>query len=184
MNQRRIIRIVIALIMQEIFKKTIVRFFLKGSRIFVAWRSRREGNLNSPVPILLSGRLSNSDCNSTNRRQRKRWFQYVCTILPFQGVTLLLLCGVYGALAGRRYIAIPVDGFDVIELSPVPPATARITRQTEAYLPVAVPSVSQEEPRSLRSERSNARILDYVDFGGQTGSNGAFSWYADYPAHH
>ncbi|XP_033309014.1 uncharacterized protein LOC117210274 isoform X1 [Bombus bifarius] len=100
------------------------------------------------------------------------------------GVTLLLLCGVYGALAGRRYIAIPVDGFDVIELSPVPPATARITRQTEAYLPVAVPSVSQEEPRSVRSERSNARILDYVDFGGQTGSNGAFSWYADYPAHH
>ncbi|KAK1120859.1 hypothetical protein K0M31_011060 [Melipona bicolor] len=103
--------------------------------------------------------------------------------VPLQTVTLLLLCGVYGALAGRRYIAIPVDGIDVIELSPMAPATARIARQTEAYVPVAVPSVTHEELRSPRLERSNAHILDYVDFGGQTGSNGAFSWYADYPAH-
>lgn len=26
------------------------------------------------------------------------------------------------------------------------------------------------------------RILDYVDFGARTGLNGAFAWYADYPA--
>ncbi|KAF3419854.1 hypothetical protein E2986_12206 [Frieseomelitta varia] len=108
----------------------------------------------------------------------------VCDV-PLQTVTLLLLCGVYGALAGRRYIAIPVDGIDVIELSPMAPATARIPRQTEAYVPVAVPSVTHEELKGPRLERSsNAHILDYVDFGGQTGSNGAFSWYADYPAHH
>ncbi|XP_016914114.1 uncharacterized protein LOC107999002 [Apis cerana] len=99
-------------------------------------------------------------------------------------VTFLLLCGVYGALAGRRYIAIPMDGIDVIELSPVAPPTPRIARQTEAYIPIPVPSISQEELKSPRQERSNVHILDYVDFGGQTGSNGAFSWYADYPAHH
>ncbi|OAD59810.1 hypothetical protein WN48_07930, partial [Eufriesea mexicana] len=98
-------------------------------------------------------------------------------------VTLLLLCGVYGASAGRRYIAIPVDGIDVIELSPMAPATSRIARQTEAYVPIAVPSISQDELKSSRAERSNGHILDYVDFGGQTGTNGAFSWYADYPAH-
>ncbi|XP_017787611.1 PREDICTED: uncharacterized protein LOC108570286 [Habropoda laboriosa] len=96
-------------------------------------------------------------------------------------VTLLLLCVVYGASAARRYIAIPVDGIDVIELSPVAPS--RITRQTEAYVPVAIPSISQEELKSPRAERSTAHILDYVDFGAHTGSNGAFSWYADYPAH-
>lgn len=105
-------------------------------------------------------------------------------ILPLQTVTFLLLCGVYGALAGRRYIAIPMDGIDVIELSPVAPPTPRIARQTEAYIPIPVPNISQEELKNPRQERSNAHILDYVDFGGQTGSNGAFSWYADYPAHH
>lgn len=25
-------------------------------------------------------------------------------------------------------------------------------------------------------------ILDFVDFGSQTGANGAYSWYADFPA--
>ncbi|XP_076618502.1 uncharacterized protein LOC143340441 [Colletes latitarsis] len=98
--------------------------------------------------------------------------------------TLILLCGVYGALAGRRYIAIPVDGFDVIELSPIAPTAPRIARQIETHVPIAVSSIHQEDPENLRSERSTSPILDYVDFGGYTGSNGAFSWYADYPAHH
>ncbi|XP_078050365.1 uncharacterized protein LOC144476916 [Augochlora pura] len=96
-------------------------------------------------------------------------------------ITLILLCGVYGATAGRRYIAIPVDGIDVIELSPV---VARIARHTDGYVPAPAPSNHQEDPESLRLERSVNPILDYVDFGGYTGSNGAFSWYADYPAHH
>lgn len=97
------------------------------------------------------------------------------------GITLMLLCIVCGVLGGRRYIAIPVDGIegiDVIEVNPL--TSSRVTRQTEAY----VPSVHQDDPREQRSERSATHVLDYVDFGGQTGSNGAFSWYADYPAHH
>ncbi|XP_029163816.1 uncharacterized protein LOC114935234 [Nylanderia fulva] len=102
------------------------------------------------------------------------------------GITLMLLCAVYGALGGRRYIAIPVDGIegiDVIEVSPI--TSSRVARQTEAYVPVPVPSVvHQDDSRDQRSERSATRVLDYVDFGGQTGSDGAFSWYADYPAHH
>ncbi|XP_031841516.1 uncharacterized protein LOC116430924 [Nomia melanderi] len=96
-------------------------------------------------------------------------------------VTLILLCGVYGALAGRRYIAIPVDGVDVIELSPVTP---RIARQAGSYIPIAIPSNHQDDLENPRLERSVTPVLDYVDFGGYTGSNGAFSWYADYPAHH
>ncbi|XP_076296128.1 uncharacterized protein LOC143216713 [Lasioglossum baleicum] len=95
-------------------------------------------------------------------------------------VTLILLCGVYDAAAGRRYIAIPVDGIDVIELSP---ATTRIARQSEGYAPI--PSNHRDDSESPRLDRSvNNPVLDYVDFGGYTGSNGAFSWYADYPAHH
>ncbi|XP_014474204.1 PREDICTED: uncharacterized protein LOC106744198 [Dinoponera quadriceps] len=89
---------------------------------------------------------------------------------------LSVACNVFG---GRRYIAIPVDGIDgidVIEVSPIAPLLARMARQTEAYVPIGV---HQDDS----SERSATRILDYVDFGGHTGSNGAFSWYADYPAH-
>ncbi|XP_036142055.1 uncharacterized protein LOC105832083 isoform X2 [Monomorium pharaonis] len=100
------------------------------------------------------------------------------------GIALMLLCAVCGTLGGRRYIAIPVDGIDgidVIEVNPIAPSLSRVARQTEAYVPVAISSVDDFEVQ--RSERSAARVLDYVDFGGHTGSNGAFSWYADYPAH-
>ncbi|XP_066589117.1 uncharacterized protein [Prorops nasuta] len=100
---------------------------------------------------------------------------------------LTVLCGLYGfsVVSGRRYIAIPIDGLDVLELNQMtsPAATfPRNPRQTETYIPIAV---HQEEVESLpRPERSTTtHILDYVDFGGHTGSNGAFSWYADYPAH-
>ncbi|KAG7208624.1 hypothetical protein KM043_014831 [Ampulex compressa] len=98
--------------------------------------------------------------------------------------SLLVVYGICGALAGRRYIAIPVDGIDVIELNPIAPPAPRISRQTEAYVPVAIPGVHHEDLESQRTDRSTAHILDYVDFGGHTGTNGAFSWYADYPAHH
>lgn len=102
---------------------------------------------------------------------------------------MTLLCAVCGVLGGRRYIAIPVDGIDgidVIEVNPIAPSLSRVARQTEAYVPVAMyqSSVShQDDSEVQRSERSAARVLDYIDFGGHTGSNGAFSWYADYPAH-
>ncbi|XP_044009668.1 uncharacterized protein LOC122853322 isoform X2 [Aphidius gifuensis] len=80
-------------------------------------------------------------------------------------------------IAGRKYIAIPIDGLDVFELSPVVQQVQRLPRQTEAYV------VHQNEPESQvpRIERSNSQIMDYVDFGAQTGNNGAFSWFADYP---
>lgn len=97
----------------------------------------------------------------------------------------MLLCAIYGVLGGRRYIAIPVDGIegiDVIEVNPITASLSRVARQTEAYIPVAIPSVVHQD--NSREQRSATHILDYVDFGGQTGSNGAFSWYADYPAHH
>ena len=90
------------------------------------------------------------------------------------------------SLAGPRYIAIPIDGVDVIELSPLPTSSAgagpRIARQTEAYLPMAVHQ--QHASEFEQSRPATAHILDYVDFGAHTGPNGAFSWYADYPSHH
>lgn len=105
----------------------------------------------------------------------------------FQGITLTLLCAVCGVLGGRRYIAIPVDGIDgidVIEVNPITSSLPRVARQTEAYVPIAISGVPHQDDSEIqRSERSATRVLDYVDFGGHTGSNGAFSWYADYPAH-
>lgn len=85
-------------------------------------------------------------------------------------------------VAGKKYIAIPIDGLDIFELSPVVQQVQRLPRQTEAYV---MANVHQNEPESQvpRIERSNQQILDYVDFGSQTGANGAYSWYADYPAH-
>ncbi|XP_011170455.2 uncharacterized protein LOC105203366 isoform X1 [Solenopsis invicta] len=102
-------------------------------------------------------------------------------------LALTLLYAVYGVLGGRRYIAIPVDGIDgidVIEVNPIASSLSRVSRQTEAYVPVAISNVAHQDNSEVqRSERSATRVLDYVDFGGHTGSNGAFSWYADYPAH-
>ncbi|XP_011302334.1 uncharacterized protein [Fopius arisanus] len=94
---------------------------------------------------------------------------------------LLLVTGVSMAAAGTRYIAIPIDGIDVIEVNPILPPAPRYPRQTEAYL---VSNQQETESQVPRIERSTAQILDYVDFGAQTGMNGAYSWYTDYPAHH
>lgn len=100
---------------------------------------------------------------------------------------LLTLYGVSDVLAGRRYIAIPIDGIDVLELNPISLTSApRVPRQADpAYVPqlANVPNLHHEELENSRAERSIGHILDYVDYGGHTGSNGAFGWYADYPAH-
>ncbi|KYM94516.1 hypothetical protein ALC62_14959, partial [Cyphomyrmex costatus] len=102
-------------------------------------------------------------------------------------IILTLLCVVCGILGDRRYIAIPVDNIDsidVIEVNSIAPSLSRVERQTEGYIPVAVSSVSHQDDSKMQySEQSAAHVLDYVDFGGHTGSNGAYSWYADYPAH-
>ncbi|XP_063972880.1 uncharacterized protein LOC135160357 isoform X2 [Diachasmimorpha longicaudata] len=91
---------------------------------------------------------------------------------------LVFLLGVSMAAAGTRYIAIPIDGIDVIEVNSILPQAPRYPRHTEAYL---VPNPQETESQVPRIERSASQILDYVDFGAQTGVNGAYSWYADYP---
>ncbi|XP_015596708.1 uncharacterized protein LOC107268442 [Cephus cinctus] len=92
----------------------------------------------------------------------------------------------YTVTAYPRYLAIPIDEVNIIELSPILPASPRIARQADEYIvPVTVSKSNHEENENLvpRPERSTTRILDYIDFGGHTGVNGAFGWYADYPAH-
>ncbi|KAK0179584.1 hypothetical protein PV327_005323 [Microctonus hyperodae] len=95
---------------------------------------------------------------------------------------LLLSFGVSMVTAASRYIAIPIDNIDIIEVNPIAPSQ-RVSRQTEAYVPLVISNRPELENQEPRIERSSP-ILDYVDFGSQTGANGAFSWYADYPAHH
>lgn len=81
---------------------------------------------------------------------------------------------------------------DIIEVNPLQQQqqqqqlqmSQRAPRQTEAYIPQIFSHGQQlrsEERQQPRLERSP--IFDYVDFGAQTGNNGAYSWFADYPAH-
>lgn len=100
---------------------------------------------------------------------------------------MTLLYVIYGVLAAHRYIAIPINAIDdinMIEVNPIASSLSlpRVLRQTETYVPPATSAIIHQD-NSERLERPTTRILDYVDFGGHTGSNGAFSWYADYPAY-
>ncbi|XP_046587043.1 uncharacterized protein LOC124297613 isoform X2 [Neodiprion virginianus] len=100
-------------------------------------------------------------------------------------VTLILLVDAGHLIAGRsRYLAIPLDDVKIIELSSgIPSFMPRVARSAEAYVPVAVATLQNEEVEPTpRIERAAAHYLDYVDFGGHTGENGAFGWYADFPA--
>jgi len=95
----------------------------------------------------------------------------------------MLLCAVCGISGDRRYITIPIDGIDavdVIKVNAIAPSLSRVAKQTKAYIPIIVSSVSHQDDSEV--QRLATHVLDYVDFGGHTGSNGAFSWYADYPA--
>ncbi|XP_012060766.1 PREDICTED: uncharacterized protein LOC105624002 [Atta cephalotes] len=93
---------------------------------------------------------------------------------------LMLLCAVCGISGYRRYITIPVDDIDVVDVIKVNAIAPSLSRVAKAYIPIVVSSVSQDDSEV---QRLATHVLDYVDFGGHTGSNGAFSWYADYPAH-
>ncbi|XP_018375249.1 PREDICTED: uncharacterized protein LOC108769017 [Trachymyrmex cornetzi] len=115
----------------------------------------------------------------------KKWMS---TTPHYLDIVLTLLCAVCGVLGDRHYIAIPVDGIDgidVIKVNAIAHSLSRVAKQTKAYVPFAVSSISHQDDSEVqqRSERLATHVLDYVDFGGHTGSNGAFSWYADYPAH-
>ncbi|XP_023288100.1 uncharacterized protein LOC105703817 [Orussus abietinus] len=113
-----------------------------------------------------------------------------------QWLALVVLIGVSSVRAGSRYIAIPINEIDVIELNPIAQAMpaipgiqhpARIARQAETYVPVSISAIHRTEEVEAgppRFERSPSQILDYVDFGAHTGANGAFGWYADYPTRH
>ncbi|XP_048513031.1 uncharacterized protein LOC105692529 [Athalia rosae] len=96
-------------------------------------------------------------------------------------IALILIISACFVAARPRYLAIPLDDVEIIELSSLP----RVSRHAESFIPVAVATVHAEEVEpSPRIERSTAtHFMDFVDFGGHTGENGAFGWYADFPAH-
>ena len=99
---------------------------------------------------------------------------------------MCLIVGVSLVAGASRYIAIPIDEIDIIEVNPISHQAPRYPRQTETYVPALVSGIHHEdlENPSPRIPRSDAHVMDYVDFGAHTGNNGAYSWYADYPTHH
>ncbi|XP_034945748.1 uncharacterized protein [Chelonus insularis] len=99
------------------------------------------------------------------------------------GFILTLLSIVSFVSGATRYLAIPIDGIDIIEVNPM---SQRVTRQAEAYSPITYTNHQRNDVDHQSSPRIDRLqpILDYVDFGSQSGSNGAFSWFADYPARH
>ncbi|KAJ8680678.1 hypothetical protein QAD02_016465 [Eretmocerus hayati] len=112
-----------------------------------------------------------------------------------QASLLILINFSINAEAGARYIAIPIDNVDVIELSPVGPTnpiinpstsglSQRYPRQASPIAEVYPHQTRSSEPSEPITRHLGAHVLDYVDFGAHTGPNGAFSWYADFPSHH
>lgn len=67
---------------------------------------------------------------------------------------------------------------------PVASSTIRIPRRGDDPIQAAATQDHAEEVEPVPwIERAPTNILHYVDFGGHTGENGAFGWYADFPAH-
>ncbi|KAL7304115.1 hypothetical protein TKK_0003572 [Trichogramma kaykai] len=137
--------------------------------------------------------------------------KYACGTNAFLRLIALATLCLNLTQAGTRYIAIPIDNVDIIELDPVPSYPSRFPRQADTSYatssslqqqqqyphnhqyhhhhhrePVGI--IEQPQPQQQVAAASNPlvtkHILDYVDFGAHTGPNGAFSWYADYPTYH
>lgn len=99
---------------------------------------------------------------------------------------LFFFAGGYSINGRSIHLEILPRAIELIKLDPglIPPIR-RVSRQVEASVPVAVTKVNAEEfefvPRN--EQTATTTVLNYVDFGGHTGENGAFGWYADFPVY-
>ncbi|XP_014252747.1 uncharacterized protein LOC106668464 [Cimex lectularius] len=81
-----------------------------------------------------------------------------------------------------RYIAIPIEDVEFLEMSTVSKPQFRIPREGQLH---AVQDFPQEQtPRDNRYQRqASGGHHDHVDYGAHTGHHGSFGWYAEFPVH-
>lgn len=136
---------------------------------------------------------SNTNCTSI---KCSNWFCRIAGLISqlckffenFQKLLAILLVQnlCCPASAGSRYIGIPLEVLDGIELNfeSTSQNRQRVARQTQPLFPFSISNLNNlaETEEIDQDDKRVAQILDYVDFGAQTGPNGSFSWFADYPA--
>ncbi|PSN31643.1 hypothetical protein C0J52_20490 [Blattella germanica] len=91
--------------------------------------------------------------------------------------------------ARPRYIAIPLDDVQFIEVADFSTPLVRVSRQA-AFQRSATDVEAEETGRFQRGIHGGGGGgggggdgHDYVDYGAHTGHHGAFGWYADFPVH-
>ncbi|KAJ9581822.1 hypothetical protein L9F63_003891 [Diploptera punctata] len=81
--------------------------------------------------------------------------------------------------ARPRYIAIPLEDVQFIEVADYSSPLVRVTRQAGFQ---ARDSDDEDSSRFQRGAHGGGGDgHDYVDYGAHTGHHGAFGWYADFP---
>ena len=83
--------------------------------------------------------------------------------------------------ARPRYIAIPLDDVQFIEVADYSTPLVRAPRQAGFHQREA--EADGEESSRFQRGTHGGDGHDYVDYGAHTGHHGAFGWYADFPVH-
>jgi len=96
------------------------------------------------------------------------------------GVVCVALFAV--ASARPRFIAIPLDDVQFVEVEDFSAPLIRVARQA-GFQATEVESDAEETGRFQRGAfgGGGGDGHDYVDYGAHTGHHGAFGWYADFP---
>jgi hypothetical protein len=85
--------------------------------------------------------------------------------------------------ARPRFIAIPLDDVEFVEVADFSAPLIRVARQA-SFQPHEAENDAEESGRFQRGAHGGGGDgHDYVDYGAHTGHHGAFGWYADFPVH-
>ncbi|XP_063244188.1 uncharacterized protein LOC134543216 [Bacillus rossius redtenbacheri] len=136
-------------------------------------REARESDRGAP---LISGQAGPSAPIAVDRSSPTTMMKLVLTVLLLVAL----------ARAHPRFLAIPLDGVDVVEVAEplgapgwqvveLVPGPSRVAREA--------PGASEEAGRVQRGahHHDDGHGHDYVDYGAHTGHHGAYGWYADFP---
>lgn len=96
-------------------------------------------------------------------------------------LTLAVVCVAFFAIASARprFIAIPLDDVQFVEVADFSAPLIRVARQAGFQSRDA--EIDAEESARVQRGAHGGDGHDYVDYGAHTGHHGAYGWYADFP---
>lgn len=97
-------------------------------------------------------------------------------------LALAVVCVAFVAIvsARPRFIAIPLDDVQFVEVADFSAPLIRVSRQA-GFQSREAEIDAEESGRFQRGAHGGDGHHDYVDYGAHTGHHGAFGWYADFP---